>query len=122
MKTIKEIREAIKNEKANSAWNRAVKEYALELIEEMPEDKEFFGNPADKKELLNGAQDWHWYSWGGCSLIYDKQIAARLCTLTELKKTHNGERQPNPREEWLDVQARALFQAAQMILRIVRAE
>ena len=34
------------------------------LIEEMPEDKEFFGNPADRKELLNGAQDWHQYSWG----------------------------------------------------------
>ena len=75
-----------------------------------------------ERELLNGAQDWHQYSWGGSSLIYDRNIAARLCTLTELKKTHNGERQPNSREEWLDVQARALFQAAQMILRIASAE
>jgi hypothetical protein len=34
MKTVKELREAIENEKARSAWGRAVKEYALELIEE----------------------------------------------------------------------------------------
>jgi hypothetical protein len=32
-----------------------------------------------------------------------------------LKKTRNGEKKPNGNEEWLDVQARALFQAAQRI-------
>ena len=45
------------------------------------------------------------------SIIYDSDIAERLCTPSELKKTRNGERKPNSREEWLDVQARALRQA-----------
>lgn len=65
--------------------------------------------------LLNGAGDWSQYSWGGCALIYDQEIAKALCNPTELKKTRNGERRPNSREEWLDVQARALGQAARLI-------
>lgn len=77
--------------------------------------------PADfSRALLNGASDWSAYSWGGCSLIYNGDIAARLCAArlccpSELKKTREGERRPNSREEWLDVQARALSQAARVV-------
>ena len=70
--------------------------------------------------LLNGAKDWSQYSWGGCSLIYDPDIASRLCCPSELKKTRNGERRPNSREEWLDVQARALYQAANRVYRYLK--
>lgn len=122
MKTIKEIRQAIENEKARSAWDKGKKAYALELLDNFPEDHEFYASPADKKELLNGAADWSQYSWGGCSLIYNSDIAQRLCSPSELKKTHNGERRPNSREEWLDVQARALFQAAHMICRLAQSQ
>lgn len=52
---------------------------------------------------------------GGSALIYNADIAKHYCTPSELKKTHNGERKPNSREDWLDVQARALWQAALMI-------
>lgn len=62
--------------------------------------------------MLNGADSWIQYSWGGCSLIYDGDIAERLCSPSELKKTRNGERKPNGNEEWLDTQARALYQAS----------
>ena len=100
------------NERTNrSTWDKAVALYAYELVEsleveEIPEDfKEF------KTLMLNGASDWSQYSWGGCSLIYDCDIAERVCTPSELKKTKGGERRPNSREEWLDVQARALNQA-----------
>ena len=120
MKTISQLREAIKNSPARSAWGRGVKLYALELIEEMPGDQEFHGSPADKIELLNGAQDWKEYSEGGCSLIYDPDIAKRLCNPTEYKRTKQGENQPNARENWLDVQARALYQAAALILRLAK--
>lgn len=68
-----------------------------------------------EKALLNGADDWNAYSWGGCALCYDGDIAERLCSPSELKKTRNGERRPNSREEWLDVQARALYQAARRV-------
>jgi hypothetical protein len=121
MKTIKELRIAIENEKGTSAWTRAVKEYALELIENENEDFEFFGSPADKKMLLNGADSWLQYSEGGCSLIYDYDIAKRVCTASKFKKTKEGENNPNSRENWIECQARALFQAERMILRLARS-
>lgn len=103
--------------RTRSAWAAGVKAYALELLE----DWETSGHEyLTERDLLNGAQDWNEYSWGGCSLIYDSDIAERLCNPSELKRTRNGERRPNAREEWLDTQARALFQAARMIMRAVK--
>lgn len=112
--------------KDRSAWNKGVTLYALELVEELEERAEYEGrNPEPGKEcrewMLNGAQDWNQYSWGGSSLIYDGDIAERLCTPSELKKTHNGERRPNSQEEWLDTQARALYQAANRVSRLYRS-
>ena len=120
MKTIEQLRKAIEAEPARSAWSKGIKLYALELIEEMPADQEFYGSPADKKELLNGADDWQQYSEGGCSLIYDGDIAERLCSPSEYKRTREGERQPNARESWIDAQARALYQAAALIVRLAK--
>lgn len=97
-----------------SAWNKGVKVYALELLEDTQEDN-FDNWSLLNKTLLNGAINWREYSWGGCSLIYDRQIAERLCNPTELKRTKHGEKFPNENEYWLDVQARALFQAREAI-------
>jgi len=119
--TINDIRTRIENEHARSAWDRGVNLYACELLDGL--DAVCFdleGPEALRSALLNGADSWDAYSWGGCSLIYDCNIAERLCTPSELKRTRNGERRPNSREEWLDVQARALFQAANRIDRIAR--
>lgn len=109
--------------KDRSAWDKGVNVYALELVEELEERAEYEGrNPEPgaqcREWLLNGAQDWNAYSWGGSALIYDGDIAERLCTPSELKKTRNGERRPNGREEWLDVQARALYQACNRVSRL----
>lgn len=98
-----------------------------ELVEELKERAEYEGrDPESEKEcrewMLNGAQDWEQYSWGGSALIYDCDIAERLCCPSELKKTRNGERRPNSREEWLDVQARALYQAASRVVNAYREE
>ena len=120
MKTINQLREAIKNSPARSAWSRGVKEYALELIEELPDDQEFHGSPADEKELLNGADSWKQYSWSGCSFIYDGDIAERLCNPSEHKRTKEGQNPPNARETWIDTQARALYQAAALIVRLAK--
>lgn len=73
-----------------------------------------------EKALLNGADSWNSYSWGGCGLIYDYDIARHYCTPSELRKTRDGERRPNSREEWLDVQARALFQASNRVKRAIK--
>lgn len=114
--------------KDRSAWQKGVTVYALELVEQLAEAAE--GGYIDaydltaprmlRKALLNGADDWSAYSWGGGSLIYNSDIAERLCCPSELKRTRNGERRPNSREEWLDVQARALSQAEARVQRVMR--
>lgn len=102
------------------AWCRGVNDYAAEIAEEIAENmRRGYISPDDlcnpkmrERAMLNGAANWSEYSWGGCSLIYDGDIAKRLCSPSDLKKTGNGTRRPNRMEEWLDVQARALYQAS----------
>ena len=96
--TINNIRTAIENTKPRSAWDRGVKICALELLEDIPGDFVPASREDLRAALLNGARDWKEYSWGGCALVYDEDIAVRLCTPSELKKTRNGERRPNPRK------------------------
>jgi hypothetical protein len=111
MKTITEIIKIIESTNPRSAWNKGVKIYALEILEEMPKNVEYGTIEAMKADALNGARDWDHYSWSGCSLVYNYDIANRLCTPSELKRTREGERRPNDREMWLDTQTRALRQA-----------
>lgn len=121
--TTKEIRNKLSETKDRSAWKKGVTIYALELLDDLEEqidggyltEEIFNSSKLLNKAMLNGAQNWTQYSWGGCSLIYDRDIAERLCTPSELKRTKNGERRPNSSEKWLDVQARALRQAAREI-------
>lgn len=108
------IIKALENQKARSYWERGVKEYAIDLIDGIDE-----GAPINEKTLLNGADNWSAYSYGGSSLVYDYDIAKTLCTPSELKRTRDGELPPNNRETWLDVQAEALRQASKLIRRIV---
>jgi hypothetical protein len=96
-----------------SAWSKGVELYAEELRESLAENN----LPATRENLLNGARDWNEYSYGGCALIYDADIAERLCSPSELKKKKGGDLQPNSRETWLDCQARALSQAARRVLK-----
>lgn len=115
--TTKNIKKELENRKDRSAWDKGVTIYALELIENI-DDNEI----PTKEILLNGARTWSEFSWGGCSLIYNEDIAERLCCPSELKRTRNGERKPNSREEWLDTQARALNQACSRILTLARKD
>lgn len=120
MVTYEQLYESVRKHKARSAWSKGVQKYAMDLIYDkqdfsevdVPDIKQF------EKVLLNGARDWKEYSWGGCALIYDSEIAKALCSPSELKKVtrENGSvRKPNSREEWLDTQARALYQAFELI-------
>lgn len=135
MNKLDAIEKAIEAQKTRSAWAKGVKAYALDIIEDVKERAEYEGHePETEAELidymLNGAKDyrhphdiyraWKVYSEGGCSLIYDIDIAERLCTPSELKKTDGGRKDPNPREIWIDVQTRALYQAGEVIRRAYR--
>ena len=125
MKNFKELKKRVESHRAASAWSRGVKEYALDLLDHLEEgiegnwfnDEDILSPNLLIKELLNGAADWFEYSEAGNALIYDKDIAKRLCTPSELKQKKGGRLQPNSRETWIELQARALYQAARLIMR-----
>lgn len=118
------LREKLENHKTRSYWAAGVKEYAAEILDTLENveeweqmnkgEYEYTGSKQNHIDALNGAKDWQQYSRGGCSLVYDGSIARTLCTPSELKKLtykEGGIKDPNAREDWLDVQARALYQA-----------
>lgn len=113
------IKNAIEARKTRSAWDKGVTLYALELLDNLRDLPAADSRQEIKKALLNGARDWSEYSYGGCSLIYNGDIAARLCSPSEFKRCRGGDWNPNRRESWLDVQARALHQAFRLICRAV---
>ena len=104
---------------SRGVWSRAVVSDAVDLVDsldcsEIPNNWEEL-----KKMLLNGAADWSAYSYGGCALIYDEDIVRHYCRPSELRRvTHKDgtiSERANAGESWLDVQARALTQAASLI-------
>lgn len=103
----------VRYRKARSYWKRGVIAYAIKLVDNLDDYEEI-----TEKGLLNGAKNWHEYSEGGCAFIYDADICLRLCAPWEIKRKRCGALQPNGQETWLDVQARALYQAASLIMRI----
>lgn len=125
---IADIKKGISAHSARSAWDKGVKGYAVELFDDyldrlhITDDSVRIGKVAEA-DLLNGAQNWEQYSYGGCAEVYggcaevyDGDICERLCTESEKKKTHGGEL-PLMGEDWLTVQARALRQAARIVIR-----
>ena len=99
-----------------SKWSQGINEYALELKEFLDENN----LEPTLENMLNGASDWAQYSYGGCSLIYNVDIAERLATPSEIKSRtrKNGlSDMANAQESWLDVQARALYQASKKVLK-----
>lgn len=124
---MKKALETLESRKDRSAWNRGVTLYARELLGDVVENVErgYCAAPQTRAEFChtarNGAGTWREYSYGGCALIYDCDIAERLCTPSELKKKRGGDLNPNSSETWLDVQARALSQATRRAWNAVRA-
>lgn len=117
--TFLDVLNVLKEQKQpRSAWGKGVKHFAEWLIEMQDDITQPIENAGElEKLLLNGAEDWKQFSYGGCAYIYDKDIAKALCTPSELKRTKDGNRAPNIHETWLDVQARALYQAFWLIKR-----
>lgn len=109
-----------------SAWDKAVTLYALDLLEDVQSHaNEHKRAPVDGAELelwaLNGADNWHHYSTGACSLVWSGDIAARVCTPSMYKRKHEGASEPGNGQTWLDVQADALKQACWRIRKICRS-
>lgn len=77
---------ALENVKVRSAWGKGVKEYAIEMLESIENVDAIQSKEELKKAILNGADSFRDYSYGGCALIYNADIAVRLCNRTELKR------------------------------------
>lgn len=119
MKT-KDIIKKLNGLKARSKWDKSVLEDALFLLESCEEDELFLAT--FEKKLLDGADSWEQFSWGGCALVYNSDLARHYCTPSELRRTKNGRLPPNKNEQWLDVQARALYQACNKIREMLENE
>lgn len=119
---VNEIRARLEAVKTRSCWDRGVKGFALNLLRSYIDICEYCDNNGrpipelNEETLLNGADDWNAYCYGGGALLYDGDIAKNLCTPSELKRTDNGNKAPNDREGWQDVQAHAYFQAYRMLM------
>lgn len=103
-----------------SAWRRGIREYARELSRDAAE-MDCPTAQTVKKMLLNGAGSWKEFSAGGSSLVYDADIAERLCNPSELKRLKGGALPPSTCNDWIEAQALALWQAYKLILRAISA-
>ena len=113
----KEIIEKLESLKTpRSAWKKGVLYYAFFIMNKFESETEI----ESEATLLNGAKDWKQASCSGGFYVNDEVIALTLCNKSELRMTRDGKRKPNRDETWLDVQARALFQASKLILSIMK--
>lgn len=124
---VKQAFEDFEKIKPRSAWQKGVIDYVYDFLDFINES--LYWQKTDRMEitptekqgqkffefLRNGADSWSQYSWGGCSLIYDSDIAKRVCTPSALKLKKGGELQPSRTEQWLDIQAKALRDASQKL-------
>lgn len=100
----------IKNRTDCSAWDKGVTQYALMLADNIPDDLTDMLKVTSA--MLRGARNWVQYSYDGFAYVDNGDIAATLCSPSEFKRCKGRERNPNSRENWLDVQAKAICQAA----------
>lgn len=119
-KTYSQIHTILIQEKPRSAWSRGVNNVGVDIVGEILENAN--GNDASH---FNHVDDFskHFYGvslreavYGGCFLIYNSDIAENFCTPSELKRTKNGEYNPNRSESWLDVMYRGAYQAIRHII------
>lgn len=112
---IQKVRTELKERNDKSAWDKGVTLYALELLDNIEDAVNYDGVELTldnvQKYALNGADSWKQYSYGGCSLTSDYDIAERLCTPSEFIRKDGGRLQPRQGMLWLDLQGKALNQA-----------
>lgn len=126
MYTVNETYKNIEAEfKPRSKWDHGVKDTALALLEslDMPETVLPDHSGLRRALLLNGADNWREYSYGGCALAYDVDIAARFFTPSEMRRYMADGHDASMAfrgEPMLDLQARALKQAECVISRYAR--
>lgn len=103
-----------------SKWGRAVRDDAVDMLGNLGNgDMEL---PSDRHELrellLDGAADWTQYSYDGCALVYNVDIAEHYFTPSQLRRymaRRHDESMAFNGETLLDMQARALRMSEHLI-------
>lgn len=111
-----ELRKLVEEIPNTSAYKRGIKKYTDELLDNLEEKAQSYERlPKDENELeswlLKGARNWGDYSWRGYSLIYNGDIAERLCTPSEFREKDGGRLAPSRYKTWFDEQSMALCHA-----------
>jgi len=115
MERLYDIYTAIESMSFRSKWDKGVKRYALELIENAVDNMDALTwDDIKEGKIWNGADGVKSFSYGGDRLIWDGDIANRLLTASELKKWNAG-KWNGP--EMIVLQTRALVQAWRLIKR-----
>ena len=93
-----------------SDWSRGVasliRDYAEEVLSE--HDGEELNAQEFYKIWNCGADTLRDAVYGGSYDVWNYDIAKRLCTPSALKKSNEGMRRPNRREEWIDIEYSAI--------------
>lgn len=128
---IKKLEQIEQSQGRLSKWRKGVYAIAIDRLDEMDDNTKITWHT-----LLNGAL-WddkeanfdniisacNTYAWGGCGLVYDVDIADLLATKSEAYYSNgNLKGRPNKSEQWLDLYARAIFQAFRLIIRQFKDE
>ena len=105
-----------------SYWSRGVasliRDYGEDVLGE--HDGEII-SARDFYKLWNcGADSLRDAVYGGSFDIWNYDIAKRLCTPSDLKKSNEGMRRPNKRQDWIDVELIAVQQAMYKSLAIMK--
>lgn len=93
-------------------WNKAISYYANFLLDSYKDICAWCAENANPipdlslETVLNGALGWMDYSYGGCALVYDGDIAKVVFTEAQFTKWQQGRNVTA--EPLLDIQARAL--------------
>lgn len=128
-RTIGEIWDVLNTASRRTAWERGVLRYAYDLFGAYVDslgihDLQVRIGKISEADLLRGAESWQQYSAMGRALIWDRDICLRLGTKYQIQKTERGQKQPARGGTWAELQAKALGEAAQIVIAAVnwRAE
>lgn len=136
---IAELIKKVEDEKVRGKFAQGVKEYALEMLTRESIDPSEDADTLNAGTLLNHVGGnmmkigmfhscqveslCHECSWGGNFEIYSEDIANKLCSKScvQRKMRKDGAlAKPNAREDWRDLQARAVRYALVKIQRLAR--
>ena len=123
-RTVGEIWCALNAVPRRTAWERGVMQYASDLFGAYVDSRGITDlvvriGKISEADLLRGADSWRQYGEMGHAFIWDRDICLRLGTKYQIQKTERGQKQPSRGGTWKELQAKALGEAARIVIAAV---